>query len=431
MRPIRVLRAAPDMPTMQTQITRGRGADRRLPAASAGAAPLLAALLLGGCGAGATDPSARPPEITIAGVEDGRVYAAPVTISVTVDRGSWDATLNGARFTGGTVSAPGDYALVVTARDGAATATKALAFSIGLAGGSVLIFRMLDLGAAVFGPGDALVLTDSSASGLFHAVVDAGPYGPQSDANFVANRLRQLGIDTLAMLQLTHAHADHFGGMVPILTQLRVRSFVYNGQLRSMSSYNQVRSTAAARSDTVIVSDATHTVQLGGTRLDVLPPLQTWIRTDTGDGTQLNEGSLGTVVTKGSFRMFLTGDGEHLANARWRNPPFASQTRNLTMLKVGHHGANNAIFDFGSGATNTTSTWLAHTAPAVALISANGTTHPRQRATFKLVTELQIETYCTNVHGTIEVRVDVEGRYRIDVERNRDMNCVAGSEATT
>jgi beta-lactamase superfamily II metal-dependent hydrolase len=400
----------------------------------------LLLLMLAACTAGGpTELEPAPPVITIAGVEAGARYAAPVTIQISVDRGSYEARLNGATFfSGSTVSAPGDYRLEVSARAGTATASRTVEFT--LASASTLIIRMLDLGlglaaqeGAGAGSGDAILLSDSSALGMRHAMIDAGVRGDHGalDPGWVARRLRTLGVDTLEFLQLTHAHADHFGGMEEILRQVRVRRFIYNGQVRTLSSYQTVLSLAQMRADSVIVPGAVREYRLGGgegvTRLQIVPPLPTYIGTNTNAGGPLNEGSLGTSLTRGSFRMFFTGDGEYEANHRWRTQ-FADLSRDVTVLKVGHHGANNAVFDAG---TTGPASWLTHTAPRVSLISSNGITHPRQRALTRLFQQPENRTYCTHVHGTIEIRVAPSGAFNLTVERNADANCLPGSDADT
>ncbi len=161
--------------------------------------------------------------------------------------------------------------------------------------------------------------------------------------------------------------------------------------------------------------------------LSVVSPLATHLADQNADGSEINEGSLGVALTRGTFRMFFTGDGEVAANQRWRTQ-FADLTASLTALKVGHHGANDAVFDNGAfGASN----WLVHTAPELQVITANGSSHPRIRALAALLGQAGVNTLCTNVHGDIEIRVDLEGAHIVVPERNAGMDCVPGDEATT
>jgi competence protein ComEC len=394
----------------------------------------LSGTALSACGGDPGTEPDRTPTITVSGVGDGAVVSGPVTIEITVDVGTYSATLNGAEFfSGRTVSDPGSYTLVVTARNGSATASETVAFTIELSGSSRLIVRVFDLGPnEAGGGGDALLLTDSSGAGLRHALIDAGPAGVDGvDAGFVGRRLAALGVDTLEALVLTHAHSDHFGGMGNILQDVVVRRFFYNAQVRDFAAYNQIIALANQLADTVIVPDAVVEVVLGfgpgATQLRVLTPHPTFLGNASASSSQINDGSLGTEVAKGTFRLFLAGDGEVAANQRWRTA-FGSATADLTALKVGHHGANDAVFDDGFSGP---SAWLAHTAPEVALLSANGTTHPRQNAIAALLAVPGLETWCTSTHGNIEVRVGAAGQYVTTVEQNAAELCAPGTEATT
>jgi beta-lactamase superfamily II metal-dependent hydrolase len=403
----------------------------RVPAA---AATLLLAALLTACGGdAATGPGAGPPNITISGVQHGATYTGPVTIEISVDRGSWEAALNGQQFSSGTtVGQPGAYTLSVTARSGVETATAQVAFTIEAPAGGVLIIRLFDLGPTLGGGGDAILVTDSSAAGQVHAIIDAGPAGVDgADASYVYRRLAALGVDTLAFMLLTHAHADHYLGMPWILDRVRVQRFYYNGQIRNLTTYNDLLTQARSQADTVIIVRDTVPVAFGRSevqsRMTHVPPLPSYLQIHTNDGALLNEGSLGTFLGRGTFRMFFTGDGEYEANHRWRTQ-FSGYTANLSVLKVGHHGANNAIFDSG---TTGPSSWLDHTRPQVSVISANGISHPRVRALTRLLQQSNMQTYCTSVHGEITIRVFSDSRHQVTVQRNADSDCQPGSEATT
>ncbi len=411
-----------------------RSVSRHIPTAvRAVVARVTIPLLVLGCGEGVIGPG-DPPVITIDGITDGEVHAGPVTITITIDKGTYSATLNGEPFlSGGTISRPDDYRLQVTARDGELTSAASVAFTITLAGETRLIVRLFDLGANESGGGgDAILLTDSSSAGMRHALVDAGPAGPGGgDVSLVRRRLDSLGVDTLEALVLTHAHSDHFGGMSPVLQAVVVERFYANGQVRDFAAYNAVITEARQRAGAYLEPSAVAELTLGfgpaATVLAVVPPLATYLADPSADASAINEGSLGTQVVKGGFRMFLAGDGEVEANQRWRTG-YGTRTGPVRVLKVGHHGANDAVFNNGfSGASD----WLDHTEPEIAVISANGTTHPRVNAVAALLARPGLGVYCTNVHGDITVRVGDAGAFTVSVEKNEGQPCAAGSEATT
>ena len=398
------------------------------------AALMIAAALAAGCGGSdGTAPEPQAPVITVQGVSDGAVVEGPVSITISVSVGTYAATLNGISFfSGSTVSDPGSYVLRVEAQNGVSTSQSVVSFEIRLAGGSVLVIRVFDLGDnSSGGGGDAILLSDSTAAGQRHMMIDAGPAGVDgTDLDFVQGRLAALGVDTLEALLLTHAHTDHFDGMTDILREVHVRTFYNNGQVRSFSRYNELLSLAASRADQVTVASEMVDIALGfsgASNLRIIPPRTADLADPDAGSSELNDGSLGTALTRGGFTMFFAGDGEVEANLRWRNQ-FADLTQGVVALKVGHHGANDAVFDSGSSGT---SSWLSHSSPRLQIISANGKSHPRIRALDVLLARADSETYCTNVHGDIEIRVDEKGAYTVVVERNAAMDCVPGDDATS
>ena len=393
-------------------------------------APVLTAC---GGGGGTTPTPPRAPVITVVGVEDGAVLDEPVTIMVSVDIGTFTATLDNQSFLSGTtVSDPGAHVLRVEARNAGLTTEVELRFEIRFGGDGVLIVRLFNLGDNdAGGGGDAILLTDSTAFGQRHMMIDAGPAGVGgSDRDFVQEQLAALGVDTLEVLILSHAHSDHFDGMADILREIHVKTFYYNGQVRTFNRYQEVLDLASSRADQRVAVQAPIDFALGigaTTMLNVVSPLATYLANQNADGSEINEGSLGVALTRGTFRMFFTGDGEVAANQRWRTQ-FADLTGSLTALKVGHHGANDAVFDNGAFGT---SNWLVHTAPELQVITANGSSHPRIRALAALLGQAGANAFCTNVHGEIEIRVDLEGAHVVVPERNAGMDCVPGDEATT
>lgn len=99
-----------------------------------GAASLL--ILTVACGG---DPSAveptPAPTIVITGVEEGVAYTGPVTPNISVDRGTYEATLDGAAYVSGTsINAPGRHSLTVVARNAGRTSSRSVSFSIGTVG---------------------------------------------------------------------------------------------------------------------------------------------------------------------------------------------------------------------------------------------------------------------------------------------------------
>lgn len=397
-------------------------------------AAALGVLLLAGCGGDGPSGPGTPeaPTITVTGVAEGTTYPGPVTITVAVDRGNYEATLDGANFSsGGTVSAPGPHLLRVSARNGTATSTKEVRFTIAGAAGGALRIQLINLGAnASGGGGDAILLTDSSAAGKVHGLIDAGP-GINGNEEYVRNVLQLYGVTSLEFVQLTHAHYDHYAGLTAVMQAIRPKRFIYNGQVSSSPTYTSfINNVARVRADSVIVptGNTPYVLRFGAApdaaTLSVLPPLATWIPNPTvaDSSAWANEGSLGTSVRLGTFRMFLTGDGEFRANLRWMRQEFESHTKDVDVLKAGHHGANDAVFNEGRASTGTSS-WLTHTSPETVVISANGTTHPLAQALGFYLQTTGNRTYCTHVHGNITLSVTRTGGYEVSTEKSKSTVC--------
>ena len=162
-------------------------------------------------------------------------------------------------------------------------------------------------------------------------------------------------------------------------------------------------------------------------RFTIIPPLPTWLNIDTDSSTLLNDGSVGVQLRRGSFEMFFTGDGEVAANNRWRTQ-FAAYTNDVDVLKVGHHGANNAIFDNGFSGT---STWLTHTARRSPSSPRTARRTRAVNALTRLRAQTNMRTYCTNVHGDITLRIFSDGTVQVTVQKNAESDCVPGSQANT
>jgi len=397
--------------------------------------PTLISAALVACAAdGPAGGGDEPPLITISGIVEGASYDSAVTALIAIDRGAYQAVLDGQPYSSGTaIITPGAHTLRVTAHVGVVQTIRDVHFTIRAPSGGVLIVRMLDLGANDDGGGgDAILLTDSSAAGMTHVMIDAGSAGVNaSNPGFVAAQLAALHVDTLAIMLLTHAHGDHYGGMPAILNGVKVRRFLYNGQVRNLASYQAVLSQAQQRADSVIVVSALRDYDLGSSatpaHLKFLPPLATHLTASTDDGTELNDGSVAARLQLGTFAMFFTGDGEVEATRTWRTQ-FASLVQGVSVLKVGHHGANNAIFDNGFSGL---STWLDQVQPHISIVSSNGTSHPRINAINRLIAQANNRTYCTSMHGNITIRVTRAGDYTVSVAKNADQQCVAGSAANT
>ncbi len=141
------------------------------------------------------------------------------------------------------------------------------------------------------GQGDALVVR--SPEGRV-ALIDAG-------RGWLIGQLGVHGIDSIDFAIATHPHADHIGGMVDVLHNLPVKTYIDNGVPHTTAIYAQVMAAVAQSEAAYMVAEST-TVFLGSVELQFLAPFE--------DAESLNNGSIGIVIRYGEFSALVAGDAE-------------------------------------------------------------------------------------------------------------------------
>jgi competence protein ComEC len=176
------------------------------------------------------------------------------------------------------------------------------------------------------GQGDALVLKAGHGEAI---VVDVGP-----DAREIDRCLRDLGVDVLPLVVLTHFHADHTTGLAGAMRDRRVGRLLVSPWAEPVAQRDQVMALAAAAAIPVDVVVAGSQTTIAGWRLEALGPLDA----PSTEGSVPNNASVVLRAQRGDLGVLLLGDAE-LEAQRHVVEAAAAALPGIDVLKVAHHGS--------------------------------------------------------------------------------------------
>ena len=236
-------------------------------------------------------------------------------------------------------------------------------------------------------------------------LIDAGPNRRLADS-----LTPEFGVDRLALVFVSHRHADHFAKMERVLRSLPVDRFV--GNLADCPNRSTDDAIRAALSDRHIPAQSlgADTLTVDGVSFIVLP-------TDPNDDPCPSDENNNSVVVRmeyGGFSMLFPGDAE--AEERDWLVAHHAGLLDVDVLKASHHGGDNG----------TSPAWLAAVTPQAVVISAgvDATYHhpmPQAVAAYQAATAGRL--YCTNRHGTIRIVGYRDGHFTISTQRSTTKSC--------
>ena len=232
------------------------------------------------------------------------------------------------------------------------------------------------------GQGDSMVINLGNHRGL---VIDVGPDPVAED-----RCLKALGIKEIPLMILSHFHADHVAGLPGAISHRKVGQLWVSVNAQPALESSMVH--AALQSVEVITPVRGMSAQLGFLTIKVLWPTlnATTFAEMPGEGSQINNSSIATVITSDSFSIFAGGDLE---------PPVQQllipDVGHVDIYKVCHHGSKYQNLEF-----------MTALHPVLSIISVGaGNTygHPAVQ-TLDALARLGSEVVRTDIDGAIAVQ---------------------------
>lgn len=222
-------------------------------------------------------------------------------------------------------------------------------------------------------------------SGNHAMMIDAGN---RDDAKMITTYLAEQGITALDYLLLTHPHEDHIGSGATLLREVEVERVIMPDiplDMCQTATYADLLDAIEEKESLVDYPKAGDTYMLGDIAFTIVAPSPEW----QADAENLNESSLGVLITGGDNRVLVYGDGE------WNCEQYmiANQDIKADVLIVGHHGSNSS----SSGV------FLEEVSPTYAVISCgkdNDYGYPHREVLQRLEHE-KAEIYRTDLSGHI------------------------------
>ncbi|HXE58727.1 MAG TPA: DNA internalization-related competence protein ComEC/Rec2, partial [Gemmatimonadales bacterium] len=247
---------------------------------------------------------------------------------------------------------------------------------------SGLALHFLDVGQ-----GDAAAIRTPGGRWV---VVDAGPASERADAGrrVVVPFLRRRGARRVEAVVVSHAHADHLGGVPALLERIPTGLVLEPGWPVAEPLYLEFLEGVEARGVGWRRVRAGERFVLDGVHFEIVHPDTAWKRW----GEDLNEDSVVLRVRYHAFEALLAGDIGLPAESA-----LAGRVGRVDLLKVGHHGS--------AGSTGTP--WLAELRPRAAVISlgVNRYGHPAP-ATVGRLRRAGVSLWRTDRDGSVTVTTD-------------------------
>lgn len=228
------------------------------------------------------------------------------------------------------------------------------------------------------GQGDSIFIQTTNGKNI---LIDAGT---QSAGEKVVSYLKEMDVGKLDLVIATHPHADHIGGLIPVLNNFKVDKFVDSGKIHTSQTYYNLLSLIDDKNIAFEIPKIGQVYSIDDFKMTV-------IHVDS-NASNINDASVSIKGEYDGVSFMLTGDAEQEAEQKMINSNF---NLNSTIYKAGHHGSN----------TSSTPAFIKEVKPEVTILSygkGNSYGHPVPEVVNRLV-KSGSDIYATAQSGNINV----------------------------
>lgn len=271
---------------------------------------------------------------------------------------------------------------------------------------TIVVFGLIAIVSAIFGQ-DIVGTSNLNANGTVEiSYLDVGQgdaayikvndmdilidAGPKSDVDKLIKQLEEKNIDDFEIIVATHPHEDHIGGMTKVLQSYKVENFYMPKVEHSTKTFENMIKEVEKQGLKVKVLKEGVNIDIGeGALLETFSPNQE-------EYNNLNNYSPIMKLTFGNNSFLFTGDAEKDVEEEVLKT--YKDKLDSDVIKFGHHGSS----------TSSSQSFIEAVSPDYGIISCgvdNSYGHPH-REILKLIQDMNIEAYRTDIQGQITVISD-------------------------
>ena len=185
-------------------------------------------------------------------------------------------------------------------------------------------------------PNGALMLIDAGGIPVFRTAARPEPRKPNLDIGeqVVSPYLWSRSIKHLDVVAMTHAHADHMGGMSAVLRNFHPRE-LWTGATQDSPEWREVKATANQLHIAIRQRQRATPFAFGGAQVEILAPGPDY----QPEAEPKNNDSLVMRIRFGATSFLLTGDMERQIEQQLLSEGLLGHD---DVLKVGHHGSRTS-----------------------------------------------------------------------------------------